>query len=139
MESYADMQESGCKKDNNVITFELLLNTQREFTKMCKFKDKIIVLLIVCMCLESLFCYGGFVWYESQFDYENQAKSKTVEMNVDGEGNDAVYNDVLGNQYNDNAKHCEGGEVNDTDESINQGDKDYNYESKDTKVSKEMP
>lgn len=39
----------------------VLLETQREYAHSNKMKDKIIILLIVCMLLEAL----SFVWYES--------------------------------------------------------------------------
>lgn len=50
---------------------ELLIDTQKEYTRSNKFKDKMIVLLIVLMFLEAAIGYCGFVWYESQFDYVN--------------------------------------------------------------------
>lgn len=48
---------------------DVLIDVQREYKKSNRFKDKIIVLLIVLMFLEAVIGYGGFVWYESQFDY----------------------------------------------------------------------
>lgn len=43
---------------------ELLIDTQKEYTRSNKVKDKIIVLLIVLMFLEAAIGYCGFVWYE---------------------------------------------------------------------------
>lgn len=47
----------------------LLLDTQKEYSRSNRMKDKIIIVLIVLMFLEALIGYCGFVWYESQFDY----------------------------------------------------------------------
>lgn len=47
----------------------LLLDTQKEYSRSNRMKDKIIVVLIVLMFLEAIIGYCGFVWYESQFDY----------------------------------------------------------------------
>lgn len=44
---------------------ELLIDTQKEYTRSNKFKDKMIVLLIVLMFLEAAIGYCGFVWYDS--------------------------------------------------------------------------
>lgn len=46
----------------------LLLDTQKEYSRSNRMKDKIIIVLIVLMFLEALIGYCGFVWYESQFD-----------------------------------------------------------------------
>lgn len=48
---------------------QVLLDTQKEYAKSNRMKDKIIVLVIVLMFLEAIVGYCGFVWYESQFDY----------------------------------------------------------------------
>lgn len=85
---------------------ELLIDTQKEYTRSNKFKDKIIVLLIVLMLFEAVVGYCGFVWYESQFDYvttEQSNETKSVDIGTDGDNANAEYNDVNGNQYNDNA------------------------------------
>lgn len=47
----------------------LLLDTQKEYSRSNRMKDKIIIVLIVLMFLEAIIGYCGFVWYESQFDY----------------------------------------------------------------------
>lgn len=44
---------------------ELLIDTQKEYTRSNNFKDKMIILLIVLMFLEAAIGYCGFVWYES--------------------------------------------------------------------------
>ena len=89
---------------------ELLIDTQKEYTRSNKVKDKIIVLLIVLMFLEAAIGYCGFVWYESQFDYvttEQTTETKSVDVGTNGDNANAEYNDVNGNQYNDNATHNE--------------------------------
>ena len=47
----------------------LLLDTQKEYSRSNRMKDKIIVVLIVLVFIEAVIGYCGFVWYESQFDY----------------------------------------------------------------------
>lgn len=81
---------------------KLIFETQKQYKKSNKLKDKIIILLTVLMFAEAVIFYGGFVWYESQFDYVS-----TSGENANAEYND---NDVQGNQYNGNAVHNEGGE-----------------------------
>lgn len=46
-------------EDNNIQ--DLLFDTQKEYTRSNKFKDKIIILLIVLMFLEAVVGYCGFV------------------------------------------------------------------------------
>lgn len=90
---------------------ELLLDTQKEYTRSNKMKDKIIILLIVLMFLEAVVGYCGFVYYENQFDYvETYDTTKDVDIDTKGDNANAEYNDVNGNQYNDDAAHNEGGE-----------------------------
>lgn len=54
-----------------------------------------------------------FVWYESQFDYvttTQETETKSVDVGTEGDNANAEYNDVGGNQYNDNAIHNQGGD-----------------------------
>lgn len=86
----------------------LLLDTQKEYRRSNRMKDKIIVVLIVLMFLEAIIGYCGFVWYESQFDYvTTEQTTKDVDLSTEGENANAEYNDVQGNQYNDSATHNE--------------------------------
>lgn len=89
----------------------IMIETQKQYKKSNKLKDKIIILLTVLMFAEAVIFYGGFVWYESQFDYVS-TDSQEVNVETSGENANAEYNDndVQGNQYNDNAVHNEGGE-----------------------------
>lgn len=86
----------------------LLLDTQKEYSRSNRMKDKIIVVLIVLMFLEAIIGYCGFVWYESQFDYvTTEQTTQDVDLSTEGENANAEYNDVQGNQYNDSATHNE--------------------------------
>lgn len=91
---------------------KLMSDVQSEYLKSNKTKDKIIVLLIVLMFLEAAVFFGGFVWYESQFEYvetTEDAESVNLDTSGDNASIDYDYNNVDGNQYNDNATHNEGG------------------------------
>ena len=86
----------------------VLLDTQKEYSRSNRMKDKIIVVLIVLMFLEAIVGYCGFVWYESQFDYvTTEQTTQDVDLSTEGENANAEYNDVQGNQYNDSATHNE--------------------------------
>lgn len=88
---------------------EVLIDVQKEYKRSNKLKDIIIIILIVLMFLQSAFSFGCFVWYESQFDYVT-TNGKDVDVETSGDNTNAEYNDVSGNQYNDNAVHNQGGE-----------------------------
>lgn len=88
---------------------EVLIDVQKEYKRSNKLKDIIIIILIVLMFLQSAFSFGCFVWYESQFDYVT-TDGKNVDVETSGDNANAEYNDVNGNQYNDNAIHNQGGE-----------------------------
>ena len=88
---------------------EVLLDVQKEYKRSNKLKDVIIIILIVLMFLQSAFSFGCFVWYESQFDYVT-TNGEDVDIDTSGGNANAEYNDVSGNQYNDNAVHNQGGE-----------------------------
>ena len=83
----------------------ILLDTQKEYRRSNRMKDKIIVVL---MFLEAIIGYCGFVWYESQFDYvTTEQTTQDIDLSTEGDNASAEYNDVQGNQYNDNATHNE--------------------------------
>lgn len=88
---------------------EVLIDVQKEYKRSNKIKDVIIIILIVLIFLQSAFSFGCFVWYESQFDYVT-TNGKDVDVETSGDNANAEYNDVSGNQYNDNAVHNQGGE-----------------------------
>lgn len=86
----------------------ILLDTQKEYRRSNRMKDKIIVVLIVLMFLEAIIGYCGFIWYESQFDYvTTEQTTQDIDLSTEGENANAEYNDVQGNQYNDSATHNE--------------------------------
>lgn len=94
--------------DKERTTFDVFVDIQKEFARSNRFKDKIIVLLIVLMFFEAVVGYCGFVWYESQFDYvTTEMSEQDVDLSTDGDSASAEYNDVQGNQYNDSATHNE--------------------------------
>lgn len=75
-----------------------LLKQQRETNK------RMFIALIVSI-LVNLAIVGGFLWYESQWEY-TETKEITQEVSV----NDSDINNVSGNQYKDSAIHNEGKE-----------------------------
>ena len=86
----------------------LLLDTQKEYSRSNRMKDKIIIVLIVLMFLEAVIGYSGFLWYESQFDYvTTEQTTSDVDLSMEGDNANAEYNEVQGNQYNDSATHNE--------------------------------
>lgn len=92
---------------------EILIDVQKEYKRSNKLKDIIIIILIVLMFLQSALNFGCFVWYESQFEYYDTAQdtnTEDVDVETSGDNANAEYNDVNGNQYNDNAVHNQGGE-----------------------------
>lgn len=66
----------------------ILLDTQKEYRRSNRMKDKIIVVLIVLMFLEAIIGYCGFVWYESQFDYVTTEQT-TQDIDLSTEGDNA--------------------------------------------------
>lgn len=75
-----------------------LLKQQRETNK------RMFIALIVSI-LVNLAIVGGFLWYESQWEY-----TETKEITHEVSGNDSDINNVSGNQYKDSAIHNEGKE-----------------------------
>ncbi len=75
-----------------------LLKQQRETNK------RMFIALIVSI-LVNLAIIGGFLWYESQWEY-----TETKEITQEVSGNDSDINNVSGNQYKDSAIHNEGKE-----------------------------
>lgn len=75
-----------------------LLKQQRETNK------RMFIALIVSI-LVNLAIVGGFLWYESQWEY-----TETKEITQEVSGNDSDINNVSGNQYKDSAIRNEGKE-----------------------------
>lgn len=73
----------------------ILLDTQKEYRRSNRMKDKIIVVLIVLMFLEAIIGYCGFVWYESQFDYVmTEQTTQDIDLSTEVDNASAEYNDV---------------------------------------------
>lgn len=75
-----------------------LLKQQRETNK------RMFIALIVSIFV-NLAIVGGFLWYESQWEY-----TETKEITQEVSSNDSDINNVSGNQYKDSAIHNEGKE-----------------------------
>ena len=91
---------------------KILIDSQKEIKKSNRMKDKIIILLIVFLFIEPAILFGGFLLYESQFEYVDlydTAEETNVDLDASGDSANAEYNDVEGNQYNDSSTHNEGG------------------------------
>lgn len=107
-------QREECPEHSDRMAIDLLVNVQKETSRSNRIKDRIIVLLIVCLFLEAVAFVSAFVWYENQFEYVETVETETeetkdIEITTEGDNANAEYNDVQGNQYNDNAVHTENG------------------------------
>lgn len=94
-------------QSHEVELINVLIETQQEYTRSNKMKDKIIILLIVVLFLQTM----GFLIYESQFEVvttEGTTETKTIELDSSGDGANTEYNEVIGNMYKDSATHNEG-------------------------------
>ena len=67
--------------------------------------NKRMFIALIVSILVNLAIVGGFLWYESQWEY-----TETKEITQEVPGNDSDINNVSGNQYKDNAIHNEGKE-----------------------------
>lgn len=91
---------------------EIYRDSLKEKSETIRHMKHIIIALIISFFATVCAGYGAFVWYESQFaTLENPDDITTTEVQLDTSGDNAVaeYNDVEGDQYNDNATHSEGG------------------------------
>ena len=84
-------------------TNNLLLDTVSHLNKANTNFKHIVIALIISFTMIVCTMVGGFVWYESQFEYVSD--TETTEIVSEGESSTAEY--VNGNQYNDNAQHTE--------------------------------
>ena len=104
---------------------ELLKDSLKQANKGIKIRDRIIVFLIVILALLSVaMCYTGVALYDSMsYEYvttttettetttytDSSNNTNDVDMSAEGDNANVEYNEVAGNQYNDNATHKEGG------------------------------
>lgn len=82
---------------------QILRDTLKSKDDTLRHMKHIIIALIICFFGTVCVGFGGFVWYESQFEYT----SDTYEETMTTDGDNAYINNVEGSQYNDNAKHSE--------------------------------
>ena len=75
-----------------------------ETIKTLKHTIKVVVITLIVSILSNVVIAGMFVYYELQFDIIDEVKT-TEQVSVDGEN--AILNNVSGDQYNDNAVHNE--------------------------------
>ena len=91
---------------------DVFVDMQKQKNKELKRKDIIIAILIIFLFVEPIVLYAEHLWYESQYEYaETTLEEQKVEVSTSGDNANAEYNDVNGNQYNDNATHSESGET----------------------------
>lgn len=86
---------------------EILKDSVKQQGETIRGMKHIIIGLIIAWAVSICAGFAGFVWYESQFEVTT---GQEVEISTDGGNASAEYNDVSGNQYNDNATHTESGE-----------------------------
>lgn len=90
---------------------EILKDSVKQQGETIRGMKHIIIGLIIGWAVTLCVGYGGFLWYESQFDKQVETEETTeVELDASGDSANAEYNDVDGNQYNDSATHNEGNE-----------------------------
>lgn len=75
-----------------------------ETIKTLKHTIKVVVITLIISILSNVVIAGMFVYYELQFDVIDEVKT-TDQISVDDEN--AILNNVSGDQYNDNAVHNE--------------------------------
>lgn len=75
-----------------------------ETIKTLKHTIKVVAIILIISILSNVVIAGMFVYYELQFDVIDEVKT-TDQISVDGEN--AILNNVSGDQYNDNAVHNE--------------------------------
>lgn len=83
---------------------QILQDTLKAKDNTIRHFKHVIIALIICFFGTVCVGYGGFIWYESQFEYTADSYEET--MTTDGEN--AYINNVEGSQYNDKATHNEG-------------------------------
>ena len=103
------------------ITREIILDSLHEIRRGAKWKDRLIILLVVmCVVMGVATMVMGKITYDTlTYEYvetttttETTSTTYTDDTDLSTEGDNASieYNDVGGDQYNDNATHNEGGD-----------------------------
>lgn len=91
---------------------EVYRDTIKQNGETIRHLKHIIIALIISFFATVCGGFWAFAWYESQFvTLDSSDETTTTEVQLDTSGDNAVaeYNDVEGDQYNDNATHSEGG------------------------------
>lgn len=83
---------------------KMLLDVPKEMSRSNRVKDKIIVLLIVAMLIEGIVC---MIFLNDDEYITTEQMTEEVTLTTEGDSANAEYNNVEGNQYNDNAVHTE--------------------------------
>lgn len=96
-----EMENEGEALNQNLALNKVIINLLKQQRKTNK---RMLIALIVSI-LVNLAIVGGFLWYESQWEY-TETKETTQEVS----GNDSDINNVSGNQYKDSAIHNGGKE-----------------------------
>lgn len=92
-ENEIEKREKEEEMNGVVVANKMLMDYQKESRRSGKRKDIIIIVLIICMLIEALGFYAGFLWYESQFETTVE-ETKTIEMNTDGDNAEISNNDI---------------------------------------------
>lgn len=78
-----------------------MIKTQK--TNMTSF-IRVLIIILVCYTAILVSMVAGFFWYESQFEFTEQAVTEeTITQEVSGENSEI--NNVEGNMYKDNSTH----------------------------------
>lgn len=83
---------------------KMLLDVPKEMSRSNRVKDKIIVLLIIAMLIEGIVC---MIFLNDDEYVTTEQTTEEVTLTTEGDSANAEYNNVEGNQYNDNAVHSE--------------------------------
>jgi len=92
-------------QQNMEITNKLLLEMVKNQKASNKNLTRVFVSTIIGYTVLVLAMIIGFFVYESQYETAEQTE---ISVNQDANGEEAEINNVLGNQYKDNATHNEG-------------------------------
>lgn len=79
-----------------IATNKMLQDYQKESRKNSKRNHITIVVLVICMFLESVLGFGMFVWYESQFDYAD-VETVTKEYSTSGDNANITETETMNN------------------------------------------
>lgn len=95
------MNDNDFVKDQSLAIIEVLKDAlkakQEQLKTMC--------ILLVISILSNLLIVGGFLYYNSQYDYQTETvTTTTVEQETDG---DSEIHNIFGDQYNDTSSHYE--------------------------------